>query len=236
MNYFYVDKIEEPSITLNESDSKHCVQVLRKKVGDQIAVLDGKGKLFYADITKADKKACRASIIEIKEFSRNRDYTLHIAIAPTKNINRFEWFLEKACELGIDEITPIICHNSERKNLREERLNKILISAMKQSGNKFLPRLNPIRKWGDFLMRSKNDNGTKLIAYVREKSNTITKNYKASDDVTIIIGPEGGFTEAEIEEANRHGYKEVSLGGSRLRTETAGIFACSVIKTINLTT
>ena len=234
MNYFYTDHIDDTSITLNETDSKHCVQVLRKKVGDQIAALDGKGKVIIANIIKADKKACHASIVEIIEHESPRSYRIHVAIAPTKNISRFEWFLEKVCELGIDEISPIVCDFSERKKLREDRLNKILISAMKQSGNKYLPRLRGISSLGEFFSNTKDAAGKKLIAYVGEKSNSITKNYNPSEDVIVVIGPEGGFSEAEISDATKHGFEEVSLGDSRLRTETAGIFACSVIKTINL--
>ena len=162
MNLFYVPEIEQSLVTLPDEEARHVVQVMRKRVGEEIMLVDGKGHWYRLEITEASKKKCVGRILESLEPEEKRNFYLHLAIAPTKNINRFEWFLEKATEFGIDEITPIICQRSERKNLREDRLEKIIVTAMKQSLKAYLPKLNPASPFSDLMDRP--FEGQKFIA------------------------------------------------------------------------
>ncbi len=234
MNIFYATSLLSDTYQLNESESKHCVRVLRLAVGDKLFLVDGKGTFAEATIFDAHAKRCIVQIISrIREYNR-RDYCLHIAIAPTKNIDRFEWFLEKATEIGIDTITPIISDHSERKIIKPERLEKVIKSAMKQSVKAYLPHLNLTTKFSNFLESTKNDNALKFIAHCTEtEKHSISKNYKPNQNVTILIGPEGDFSPREIAIAEESGYKYLSLGNSRLRTETAGVVACAQVAFMN---
>lgn len=221
MQLFYSSIIEK-TVNIPSEENKHLVKVLRKKINDQIHLIDGKGYLYTGRIIKQDKNNSEVEIIKKEKKEKNHNYYLHIAISPTKNISRFEWFLEKATEIGIDEITPIICHRSERLKINKDRSERILISSIKQSLKFHLPKLNDPISYNDFIKQK--INGDKFIAHCLE-----TKKEKLSNSInkicTILIGPEGDFTEEEINLAKDHGYKPLSLGSSRLRTETAGVVA-----------
>ena len=228
MQLFYLENPKD-EIILSAQESKHATKVLRKEEGDILNFTDGKGGFHKAEITVADSRKCRLQIVSIEQKPKQHNYHLHIAIAPTKNIDRFEWFLEKATEIGIDEITPIICSRSERKIIKTERCNKILLSAMKQSLKFHLPKLNEAISLTNFL-RS-NVDGDKYIAHCEKSDKLELKNEKLEEKTLILIGPEGDFSATEIEMALENNFKAVSLGTSRLRTETAGIVA---VHTINI--
>lgn len=233
MQLFYSDNITSNTITLDAEEARHCMKVLRKKVGDTIQVVDGKGSLYHCTITKTGKKHCTAKIDRKQNQYGKRDYHLSIAIAPTKNINRFEWFLEKATEIGIDTIQPVIAKHSERKRLKTDRLNKILVSAMKQSGKAYLPELKELITIGDFF-KSFKENVQKFIATCEvENAAHLKDHYKIGSDAMILIGPEGDFSTEEIRRAQQAEFEPISLGESRLRVETAGIVACHTISLMN---
>ena len=225
MQFFTASKEEILNLTLSEIESKHCVRVLRKKNGDTIHLTDGKGNLHECLILDAHPKYCKFSIT--KTIQQNKiSPPLHIVIAPTKNIDRFEFFLEKATEIGIQEITPLLSFHSERKNIKLERLEKIVVSACKQSKNFHFPTLNTLTPFKEVL---KNTATQKLIAHCEAKDKKELKDFSFDKDTIILIGPEGDFSTQEIEEAIEAGFKPVSLGKSRLRTETAGIVACTTV-------
>ncbi len=229
MQLFYSKNIEDELLFLDQEEARHCSVTLRKKPGDLIHVVDGKGNLYDGRLITVDKRKCTVAIEKtVPEFGK-LDSPIHIAIAPTKNISRLEWFLEKTTEFGISEISPILCTRSERKHIRIDRLEKILITAMKQSLKGYCPKINPLQSFASFIESSKMDE-VKYIAHCEDhpKSHLI-HNYSSCSPVTILIGPEGDFTHAEIGMALAAGYKEISLGKSRLRTETAGIAACQII-------
>jgi 16S rRNA (uracil1498-N3)-methyltransferase len=221
----------EPDIArgfLSEEESMHAVKVLRLQSGDDIRIIDGRGGLHQAKITLPHPKKCSFSIIEsISEYGK-RNYRLHLAIAPTKNIDRYEWFVEKAVEIGIDEITPIICRFSERKVLKTERIEKIIVSASKQSLKAYLPKLNDAIGFSDF-MKIDHAKPAKFIAHCQEDNKKLLKDLiQNQEDMLILIGPEGDFSKEEIKKAIAAGFVAVSLGESRLRTETAGVVACAL--------
>ena len=226
MQLFYLENPEK-EITLSTEESKHATKVLRKKDGDILYFTDGKGYFYKAKITVADTKKCRLKIISSKKKEKQHNYHLHIAIAPTKNMDRFEWFLEKATEIGIDEITPIICSRSERKAIKTERGNRILLTAMKQSLKYHLPKLNEAISISDFIKQD--FNGTKYIAHCEDEEKKELKTVNKTEQYLILIGPEGDFSQKEIDLALQNQFKAVSLGKSRLRTETAGIIAAHTI-------
>jgi 16S rRNA (uracil1498-N3)-methyltransferase len=235
MNLFFQPSLTPGSvnslIALDAEESAHCVRVLRKRPGDEIHLTDGKGNIYLARLEDDHIKHCSIQILSVQATQR-RGFRLHIAIAPTKNTDRFEWFLEKATEIGIDEITPVICEHSERTVLRTDRLQKILVAAMKQSMNLYLPQLNEPIRFSEFI--SKSQSGSQYIAYVEEKQELSLKSeYLPGSDALILIGPEGDFSNAEVRKALHAGYKAVSLGPSRLRTETAGIVACMTVNLAN---
>lgn len=232
MQLFFVQDIDSDDGFLSEEESKHAVRVLRLKNGDIISLVDGKGTLFEAAITDANPKKCRLKIKKTRPGFGKRDFYLHIACAPTKNIDRFEWFLEKATEAGIDEITPLICKRSERTTVKTERLNKTLVSAMKQSVKAYLPRLNEAVSFEKFCSGSFSEK--KFIAHCREGLKPHLKNeIGKNESCLVLIGPEGDFTEEEVIYAKQKGFREINLGNSRLRTETAAIFACNLVNVIN---
>lgn len=217
----------EEQIQLNEDESKHMSRVLRLGIGDQVLLLNGQGGKALAVIIDPHPKKALLKTISKNRIEKRSLTNLHIAMAPTKNIDRFEWFLEKSTEIGIDEVTPLLCEHSERKVIKEDRLNKVLVSAIKQSGQSFLPKLNSLTPFIEFV--SNHPNG--LIAYCPIDANPVSlvdavKNRK---DITILIGPEGDFSPAEVRFALENGYTQITLGDSVLRTETAGVYACAVI-------
>ena len=228
MQLFYLENPEN-EIILSAEESKHATKVLRKKEGDILNFTDGKGGLYKAEITLADSRKCRLEIVSSDQKEKQHNYHLHIAIAPTKNMDRYEWFLEKATEIGINEITPIICKHSERKVIKTERCNRILLSAMKQSLKFHLPKLNEAITLKDFLKQD--FEGNKYIAHCEDGYKIELSTEKKAEKTTILIGPEGDFSPTEIEMALQNQFKAVSLGTSRLRTETAGIVA---VHTINI--
>ena len=230
MQLFYL-KNPENEIILSAEESKHATKVLRKKEGDFLNFTDGKGYFYKAKITVADTKKCRLEIVSSQQKEKQHNYHLHIAIAPTKNMDRFEWFLEKATEICIDEITPIICSRSERKTIKTERCTRILLSAMKQSLKYHLPKLNEAINFNDFIKQD--FNGTKYIAHCEDGEKKDLRIVNKTEKTIILIGPEGDFSPKEIELAEQNQFKAVSLGTSRLRTETAGIVAAHTININN---
>ena len=228
MQLFYTDN-SKTEFTLPSEESRHITKVLRKKEGDTLQFTNGKGQLLIAEITNSDIRKTKVRISEKIEKKKQHNYYLHIAIAPTKNMDRFEWFLEKATEIGVDEITPIICHHSERKIVKTERCNRILLSAMKQSLKHHLPKLNEAVSFKDFIKQD--FEGSKYIAHCDEGEKTELRKEKKEKRTLILIGPEGDFSVTEIEIALQNKFKAVNLGNSRLRTETAGIVA---VHTINI--
>ena len=224
MHRFYTPELtlEFSHLTLSEAESKHAVQVMRLLNDQQIELFNGKGLSAIATVIDNHPKRCSVRIDQRSEHPKENQ--IHIAIAPTKNMERLEWFVEKATEIGITEISLIKCQNSERREVKIERLEKILISAVKQSGRYFVPTLHPIEKWTDFL--KKNPNG--LIAHCREGEKM--KIDTSFQNKVIVIGPEGDFTLEEIELALAHGYSPITLGENRLRTETAALAACMQAK------
>jgi len=228
MQLFYLENPKD-EIILSTEESKHATKVLRKKEGDTLNFTDGKGGFYKAEITVADSRKCRLKVVSTEQKEKQHNYHLHIAIAPTKNMDRFEWFLEKATEIGIDEITPIICSRSERKVIKTERCNRILLSAMKQSLKVHLPKLNEAISLNDFLKQDYE--GAKYIAHCEDGEKKELKIVNKTEKYLILIGPEGDFSPKEIDLALHNQFKAVSLGTSRLRTETAGIVA---VHTLNL--
>jgi 16S rRNA (uracil1498-N3)-methyltransferase len=232
MQLFYVPTISGSEVILDETESKHAVRVLRLKEGDEIELIDGKGGFYKARIQNANPKKCLLSIIDSQTEFGKKDFHLHIAIAPTKNIDRTEWFLEKCTEIGIDEVTPLLSEHSERKVIKPERLEKILVSAMKQSVKAYLPKLNELTKLSDLLTQATETK--KFIAHCNEGEKPHLKNIvKPGEEVLILIGPEGDFSPDEVEQAMANGFQEISLGDARLRTETAGVVACHIVNLAN---
>jgi 16S rRNA (uracil1498-N3)-methyltransferase len=232
MHLFYTPEIQFPVHKLSEEESKHCTKVLRLNIGDRVFLADGKGTFCEAVITNSFPKACILEIVKKSQDYGKRDFKINIAIAPTKNIERFELFLEKATEIGIDEIIPLICRFSERKEIKPERSAKVIIAAMKQSQKAYLPLLRPAQLFKDFTIKP--FLGDKFIAYCsKTDKNLLGKLVKQGRNVLILIGPEGDFSSEEVDMAIAEGFIPVSLGESRLRTETAGIVACHTVNLIN---
>lgn len=231
MQLFYCPDIDNSIYTLNEEESKHCIRVLRMHAGDRFQITDGRGNLFEVEITDEHPKRCSVRVISTLSNYEAKDFFLHIAVAPTKNISRFEWFLEKATEMGIHEISPIICDHSERKDVKTSRLEKVIIAAIKQSLKAYLPKLNPSLSFSSFIKQD--FKGQKFIAYCDGDHINLKDQYQLKEDVCILIGPEGDFSPEEVNLALKCGFKTISLGKSRLRTETAAIAACHTINLLN---
>jgi 16S rRNA (uracil1498-N3)-methyltransferase len=228
MHSFFCDDIKQSIITLNEEESTHATRVLRLQSDDIVVLLDGKGSRADARIIEPHHKKCQLQIVGEIFHEPRILHGLHIAMAPTKNIDRFEWFLEKATEIGIKRITPILSANSERKVVNHERLQKILLSAMKQSQRLYLPQLDKLTPFNK-LIDELNANSINMIAHCEESQKLLfAEKVEKTKDVTILIGPEGDFNATEIEQALQKGCMPVSLGQARLRTETAGVYAVSV--------
>lgn len=233
MQLFYNPNITENDTNFNfdKDESRHIVKVLRKKSGDVLHITNGKGWLFEGELTLAEIKHCTVKI-NSKSLQPKRTYNLHLAVAPTKMNDRYEWFLEKATEIGVTQITPIISHNSERKVVKTERFEKIIQSAMKQSLNPYLPTLGAAVTFAEFLKSPQK--GKTFIAHCAEGDKHAFKNkIEPGASITILIGPEGDFSSQEISNALEKNYIPVSLGSSRLRTETAAIVACHTIQLCN---
>ncbi|RBQ05277.1 16S rRNA (uracil(1498)-N(3))-methyltransferase [Pedobacter miscanthi] len=233
MHIFYTPDITQNTYTLNEEESKHCVRVLRVAVGSVVNLVDGKGGFYTAEITSDNPKKVSLSILNVEKEFHKRNHYLHIAVAPTKNIDRIEWFLEKATELGIDEITPIITDRSERRIVKEDRLNKVITSAVKQSIKAYHPKLNDAISFNDFLKEP--FEGEQLIAHCIDNGEKqyISKLVAPHQKYLILIGPEGDFTPEEVNLALNKGFKALTLGDNRLRTETAALAVCFEINYLN---
>ena len=232
MHIFYTPDISGKTYTLDETESKHCVRVLRLEKGDEITLVDGNGGWFSAEISDPNPKRCLVNVIKSELNFGKREYRIHVAIAPTKNMDRIEWFLEKATEIGINRVTPLLCRFSERKEVKLDRLEKVMISAMKQSLKAYLPQLEEQTKFSDFIHQP--FEGQKFIAHCEEQHRELLKNaVKTGENYLIMIGPEGDFSPEEIEMAITEGFLPVSLGDSRLRTETAGVVACHTFNLLN---
>lgn len=226
--FFYEQNIAtaDSQFILSEETSKHCVQVLRMKIGEQLNITDGKGNLFSATIISTDKRSCAVKI-NATTFSKQQQRKVSIAISLVKNASRFEWFLEKATEMGVCEIIPLLCHRTERQHFRFDRMNNILIAAMLQSQQTWLPVLQVPTAFQTVIDHSQYTQ--KLIAHCEEDKKTEIKDLQLLNDVQMLIGPEGDFTTDEIGSAIQKKYLPVSLGNTRLRTETAGVMASALL-------
>ena len=219
----YTTDIENDLARFEEEEARHTLQVLRRRAGDAIAWTDGQGTQYRGVIEQTHKKWFTARITERETSGPRSDRRIHLAVAPTKNISRYEWFLEKATEIGIDEVTPLLCEHSERQRIRPDRLEKILLSAMKQSLRLHLPRLNALTPFQQFLDRLPTDTEV-LMAHCADGNKTaLQRSADSGRDVLLLIGPEGDFSSAEIELATQRGVEMVTLGTMRLRTETAAV-------------
>ncbi len=233
MQLFYSNNQEAGLFTFDEKESKHIITVLRHKAGDKIYVTNGSGNVYEAKIINENQRQCIAEVTGAIPSMKKHDYYLHIAIAPTKSSDRMEWFVEKSVELGIDEISPVICEHSERKKINKERLQRIAMSAMKQSFKSHITKINDITSFSDFVKRS--FDGKKFIAQMDSEkgSEKLSAHYLKNENALFLIGPEGDFSKDEINIAIDNNFLSVTLGHSRLRTETAGITACCWVYYIN---
>ena len=223
MHLFYVPELTPTtkSICLSEDESKHACRVLRLKINDEVSLLDGAGGVYSARIEEDNPKKCLLQILSVTQEIKPT-HEVHIAIAPTKNMDRIEWFVEKATEIGMTELTLIICDHSERKIVKTERLEKILISAMKQSKRTFIPKLNPIITFSEFIK----EHTQGALAHCEEGDKKTLQSVFQATNYPILIGPEGDFSSKEIVVAKSKGFDFITLGNTRLRTETAGLYAC----------
>lgn len=220
------------NVELPAEEALHCIKVLRKKEGDEILLTDGKGFFYDAEIMQANPKHCMVNILKTIEQPKGWNFNLQIAFAPTKNIDRIEWFAEKATEIGIDRLSPILCRHSERKEIKAQRIEKILVSAMKQSQKALLPQLDEMQSFPAFIKQE--FDGQKFIAHCYPQEKVLLKDiYKKGGNALILIGPEGDFSEEEVKMAIDHEFKPISLGDSRLRTETAALVACHTLHVLS---
>ena len=232
MHLFYTPDIDGDNYQLSEEESRHAFKVLRLTEGDEIILTDGKGHWMISQLVQAHHKRCLIRVKHTLENYKPHPYKLHMAVAPTKNINRFEWFLEKSTEVGINEITPMRSEHSERKEIKHQRLNKVITSAMKQSLKAWHPTLGEMTSFKQII--NTHFEGKKLIAYCEANpEDRIETVVNKGDEVMILIGPEGGFSPGEISQANEKGFVSVSISQSRLRTETAALVACTSMAFIN---
>ena len=233
MNVFYTPEIDENQVELDEQESRHAVRVLRLKTGDEVRLVDGRGGWYTAEIIDSGSRNCQLKIITYTPDYHPLPYHLHIAISPTKSMDRFEWFLEKATEIGISEITPLICRRTERSRVNLERLERIIVSAMKQSLRAFKPVLHPPAAMEEFIRQERE--GLRGIAHCISEGEKNQINRVGLADLmnhsafTMLVGPEGDFTEEEVNMALKERFTPFHLGDSRLRTETAGVYICAAI-------
>ncbi|UXP32028.1 16S rRNA (uracil(1498)-N(3))-methyltransferase [Reichenbachiella agarivorans] len=232
MNYYYHPDPESKPV-LNGEESMHAVKVLRKKEGDEILIMDGKGGKYKAEITDANFRKCSFKITQ-KKLIDKRPHTIHLAIAPTKNIDRLEWFVEKACELGVDQITILLTKRTERKKINLERIEKKAISAMKQSKNFWKCQINDLIAFDQFVSSPATNTQQSYIAYAETgHESSLHQLLQPNKETLIMIGPEGDFTSEEVQLAVKHGSVAVNLGASILRTETAGVIAVHTFNLVN---
>ncbi|MBR7066863.1 MAG: 16S rRNA (uracil(1498)-N(3))-methyltransferase [Bacteroidales bacterium] len=228
MQIFYAPDLTptDTRYTLSDEESHHCIKVLRMGIGQQMHLIDGRGTLYSARIASAHPSRCQIDIEDTQTNYGKRNTHIHIAIAPTKNIERLEWCIEKCTEIGVDAFTPLLCERSERRQLKPERLQKIIVSAVKQSVKAYMPELNPLTPFEQFVAHPNTANGL-FIAHCNQNNLPHLHAQAANHSrIVVLIGPEGDFSPHEVSLAEQHGYQSISLGQSRLRTETAGIVAC----------
>lgn len=237
MYLFYATDIPQSievgqQIQLDEEESAHAVRVLRYAAGDTIRIADGRGHMYEAVITNPHPKHCEVEIRSIEKQTKHHQGDVHIAVAPTKNIERMEWLAEKCTEIGLDRLTPLLCHYSERKQIRVDRLGKIILSAAKQSLSAYLPHLDELTNFKDCVLSA-----TEERRYIAHSSPWLDKKdlreqlrQTPAASTIVLIGPEGGFSDEEVRLAMEHGFIPVSLGEARLRTETAAIVSCAMIQ------
>ena len=233
MQLFFADTLDFDLCTLTPAESHHCVKVLRLREGDTLHVTDGRGTLCRGHLVVADGNACQVAIDERMEGYGRRPWNLHVAVAPTKNADRIEWFVEKAVEIGIDAVTLLVCDHSERTTLKLDRLEKIVVSAMKQSLKAYRPQLQAAVPLRQFLEEHRTDNACKLICHCDGDRKTLQQCYSRGRDAVVLIGPEGDFSPEEIATALQSGFAPVTLGDSRLRTETAALYATVAANLLN---
>ncbi len=225
MHVFYIPEIKENLLTLSQEESRHCTKVLRLKQGDEVILTDGKGGWHKAMLAEPHPRACVVQITKRQEEQDKRPFHLHLAVAPTKNIARFEWLLEKATECGVDEITPVLCEHSERTVVKLPRLQKIMIASMKQALRSRLPVLNPEVNLDAFLEQDLPEK--KFIAHCQGGEKQRFKElYEKGQDALVLIGPEGDFSPKEVGIAGSKGFEAITMGRHRLRTETAAMALC----------
>ena len=235
MELFYSNDIEGGICRLDKDESGHCAKVLRHRCGDEISVIDGCGALYKCRITCDNPKGVEAIVLTCEENWGGHPYNLHMAVCPTKNNDRYEWFAEKACEVGLDRISPVIGEHSERRIFKTPRLEKILVSAAKQSLKAAVPAVSEPVSVKEFIQESADTDALKLIAYCFEDERVPRRSIKEvlegfdGTDIIVMIGPEGDFSKAEAEMALEHGFIPVHLGASRLRTETAALTAVEAV-------
>lgn len=231
MHVFFSERLDGDMIMLSSEESHHALRVLRLREGQEVTLTDGKGKWLRGLLAEVNSKTCLINILD-RRNQPPRPFHLHMVVAPTKNIDRFEWLLEKATECGIDEITPVFCENSERNIIKPDRLEKVLVAAMKQSKRAWLPVLNPAVRLKDFLKQPAD--GVKMIAHCGpDQRHQLNDLYVAGQNAIVLIGPEGDFSETEVRQALQAGYLPVTLGDHRLRTETAAIAMCIELNFLN---
>lgn len=232
MNIFYEPKIKQ-TLLLNEEESRHAIKVLRLSVGSKLYIVDGKGGFYTCEVRVAHEKKCEVKIVEEIQNYERQDFYIHLIVAPTKNMDRIEWMVEKCVEMGIHEISFIQTRYSERKEIKTIRIEKIAVGAMKQSLKAFLPKINEMITWKAFLQKEVNES-QKMIAHLEEGDRKLIQNLAIpKGNYAVLIGPEGDFATEEISDALKKGFLPVTLGNSRLRTETAGLAACFTLNLIN---
>ncbi|MEO0788692.1 MAG: RsmE family RNA methyltransferase [Bacteroidota bacterium] len=238
MNLFYDPGAQSGLYELAADEAKHLIRVLRRRVGDQVRVVDGLGTTYDGHVQRIDRTSCTLDLRKSEEKATRSDYTITLALGPTKKSDRMEWLVEKATEIGFDKLQPVLCSHSERNKMRLDRLHRVAISAMKQSLQSHLPAIEPIVKFSEFLDRDTSDQ--KFIAYLGEDTDTTIKNLvhaytpEAGQSVSLLIGPEGGFSADEADQAMAAGFVPVRLGPNRLRTETAALYALQCISMLQL--
>ena len=230
MSTFYEKEVNSGVRILSPEESRHCAQVLRHQAGDEIEILDGQGHLFTCRLNRVSKSACEFELIS-EQLLSSKSFRTHLAIAPTKNMDRMEWLIEKACEIGVDEISFLLTDHSERRKLKQDRLEKKVISALKQSKNGFKCQLNELVTFNKFVQMESPQK--KWIAHVSPSNPHLADLIQPKEDNLILIGPEGDFSTEEVRLALSKGFEPISLGQSTLRTETAGFTACHIANVVN---
>ena len=235
METFFSQNITDDLIILDNLESRHCIKVLRKVVGDHINIVDGKGNLYKGKIISTDKNNCKVQITNILNKYGDKGYYIHIGIACIKNHDRLEWFVEKSVEIGVDEISFLHCDRSIKKTIKNNRISNVAITAIKQSGKAKLPIINDLVNFKDFTENCKSHNKFICHLYNKDKKNIFfyKENMKKNKDNCILIGPEGDFTISEIKLAEKYNFKSITIGDSCLRTETAGVVACHLLNLVN---